>query len=73
LAFYTREEQKIGRSQRHLEYIISGFVGRPLYLAAILSGVTFWVLANVFARQFGLVQFDPPPFFRLQEVVTAHY
>ena len=69
LAFYTREEQKISRSQRHLENI-SGFVGRPLYLGSILSVVTFWVLANVFARRFGLVQFDPPPFFWLQGVVT---
>jgi len=28
------------------------------------------VLANLFARQFGLAQFDPPPFFWLQGVVT---
>jgi uncharacterized membrane protein len=38
-----------------------------------MSDVTFWVLANVFARQFGLVQFDPPPFFWLQEVVTTQF
>ena len=44
LAFYTQEEQKISRSQRHLENI-SGFVGRPLYLGSTLSGVTSWVLA----------------------------
>jgi uncharacterized membrane protein len=69
LAFYTREEQKISRSQRHLENI-SGFVGRPLYLGSILTFVSLWVLANVFARQFGLVQFDPPPFFWLQGIVT---
>ena len=53
LAFYTREEQKISRSQRSLENI-SGFVGRPLYLGSILTFVSLWVLANVFARQLGL-------------------
>jgi uncharacterized membrane protein len=47
LAFYTREEQKISRSQRSLENI-SGFVGRPLYLGSILTFVSLWVLANSF-------------------------
>jgi uncharacterized membrane protein len=69
LAFYTREEQKISRSQRRLESI-SGFVGRPLYLGSILIFVSLWVLANVFARQLGLVEFDPAPFFWLQGMVT---
>ena len=69
LSFYTREEQKISRSQRSLENI-SGFVGRPLYLGSILTFVSLWVLANVFARRLGLVQFDPPPFFWLQGIVT---
>lgn len=69
LAFYTREEQKISRSQRSLENI-SGFVGRPLYLGSILTFVSLWVLANVFARELGFVQFDPPPFFWLQGIVT---
>ena len=69
LAFYTREERKLSRSQRHLENI-SGFVGRPLYLGSILTFVSLWVLANVFARQFGMMQFDPAPFFWLQGIVT---
>ena len=69
MAFYTREEQKISRSQRRLENI-SGFVGRPLYLGSILIFVSLWVLANVFARQCGLVAFDPAPFFGLQGIVS---
>jgi uncharacterized membrane protein len=69
LAFYTREEQKIGRSQRRLENI-SGFVGRPLYLGSILIFVSLWVVANVFARQLGLVAFDPAPFSWLQGIVS---
>src|SRR5260221_10950861 len=31
LEFYTREEQKISRSQRTLERV-SGFIGRPVFL-----------------------------------------
>jgi GNAT superfamily N-acetyltransferase len=69
LAFYTREEQKISRSQRRLENV-SGFVARPLYLGSLLIFVSLWVLANVFARQFGLVAFDPAPFFWLQGMVS---
>jgi len=69
LAFYTREEQKISHSQRRLEHI-SGFVERPLYLGSILTFVSLWVLANVFARQFGLVAFDPAPFIWLQGIVS---
>jgi uncharacterized membrane protein len=69
LAFYTREEQKISRSQRSLENI-NGFVGRPLYLGSILTFVSLWVLANVFARQLGLVEFDPAPYFWLQGIIT---
>jgi hypothetical protein len=69
LAFYTREEQKISRSQRSLE-TISGFVGRPLYLGSILAFVSLWVLANIFARRFGLVEFDPAPYFWLQGIIT---
>jgi uncharacterized membrane protein len=68
LAFYTREEQKISRSQRQLENI-SGFVGRPLYLGSILIFVALWMLANVFARPLGWVEFDPPPFIWLQGIV----
>src|ERR1700687_5313255 len=69
VAFYAREEHKISRSQRRLEHI-SGFVGRPLYLGSILLFVACWILANVSARQFGLVEFDPAPFFWLQGIVS---
>ncbi len=69
MAFYAREEHKISRSQRRLEHI-SGFVGRPLYLGSILLFVAFWMLANVVARPFGLVEFDPAPFFWLQGIVS---
>jgi uncharacterized membrane protein len=65
LDFYTREDQKISRSQRIVERI-SLFAGRPLFLGLILLMVASWMLANVILRQLGLYEFDPAPFFWLQ-------
>ena len=69
VAFYAREERKISRSQRRLEHI-SEFVGRPLYLGAILLFVAFWMLVNFVARGSGLVEFDPGPYFGLEGIVS---
>src|ERR1017187_10582835 len=68
LDFYTREEQKISRSQRILERI-SHFIGQPLFLGFILLFVALWMLANAGLRQFGMAEFDPAPFFWLQGIV----
>jgi uncharacterized membrane protein len=68
LEFYTREEQKISRSQRMLERI-SALIGQPVFLGVILLFVTLWILANSVLRQFGMVEFDPAPFFWLQGIV----
>ena len=68
LDFYAREEQKISPSQRILERI-SHFVGQPVYLGLILIFVTLWVLANTASREFGMLPFDPAPFFWLQGIV----
>jgi uncharacterized membrane protein len=65
LAFYSREDQKISRSQRMVERI-SLFAGRPVFLALILFFVASWMLANVVLRQLGLHEFDPAPFIWLQ-------
>lgn len=67
--FYAREKQKISPSQRFLENI-SHFVGQPLYFGSILLFVAAWILANVFARQLGWVEFDEPPFLWLQGTVS---
>jgi uncharacterized membrane protein len=63
--FYVREEQKISPSQRLLERI-SDFIGRPIFLGFILLFVALWVLVNVALKDFGINQFDPPPFSWLQ-------
>ena len=68
LAFYTREEQKISRSQRILDRI-SNSIGQPVFLGFILLFVAFWMLANALLRQLGIAEFDPAPFFWLQGIV----
>jgi len=68
LEFYTREAQKLSRSQRILERI-SRLVGQPVFLGFILLFVAFWMLANAVLRQFGMAEFDPPPYFWLQGIV----
>jgi uncharacterized membrane protein len=68
LDFYTREEQKISRSQRILERI-SHFIGQPVCLGFILLFVALWMLANAVLRQFGMAEFDPAPFSWLQGIV----
>jgi uncharacterized membrane protein len=68
LDFYTREEQKISRSQRILERI-SNFVGQPVFIGFILVFVAVWMVANVVLRRLGMAEFDPPPFSWLQGIV----
>jgi uncharacterized membrane protein len=69
LDFYTREEQKISRSQRILERI-SSLVGQPGFMGLILTFVLAWIIANVVLSQFGMVPFDPAPFPWLQGIVA---
>ena len=68
LEFYTREDQKISRSQRIVERI-SLFAGQPVFLAFILLLVASWMLTNMVLRQMGMRDFDPAPFFGLQGIL----
>ena len=68
LDFYSREDQKISRSQRILEQI-SHFTGQPVFLGIILCFVAIWILANCILRQFGMAEVDPPPYFWLQGII----
>ncbi len=68
LEFYTRENQKISRSQRILERI-SRYVGQPVFLGIILLFVAVWMLADTLLRQYGMAEFDPAPYFWLQGIV----
>lgn len=69
LAFYRREDKKISHSQRLLERV-SGFIGRPSYLAYVLAFIALWLAANEFAELWGFAALDPPPFFWLQGIVS---
>ena len=68
LDFYTREEEKISRSQRFLERI-SNLVGQPVFLGFILVFVAVWTVANALLRRVGMTEFDPAPFPWLQGLV----
>ncbi len=68
LEFYTREEQKISRSQRILERV-SLVIGQPAFLGFILLFVALWMLANAVMRHLSMIEFDPAPHIWLQGIV----
>ena len=68
LDFYTREDQKISRSQRILERS-SLVIGKPLYLGFILFFVLLWMTTNLGLRWSGRTPFDPAPFVWLQGLI----
>ena len=69
VAFHEREQRKVGSAQRRLEQL-SGLVARPLYLVLMLVVVVLWALWNALSIHYGRVPFDPPPFPRLQGLLT---
>src|SRR5581483_1608479 len=68
-ALHERSREALTRSQRRMERLGS-FVGRPIYLIALISFVLLWVIANLFAARLGLKAWDPPPFSWLQGILT---
>ena len=68
LEFYSREEEKISRSQRLLEHVALA-IGQPVFLGLILLFVTLWTVADAVLRRSGIAEFDPPPYFWLQGIV----
>ncbi|GAC1302738.1 MAG: DUF1003 domain-containing protein [Vulcanimicrobiaceae bacterium] len=56
-------------SQRTIERITAA-LGRPQFIAFIAAFVTVWVVVNVFAGALHLRQFDAPPFYWLQGLVS---
>lgn len=68
-ALHTREQEKLAWSQRAVK-AISNIMGRPLFVGCIVMVVTLWMLANLFARRLEMQEFDPPPFFWLQGIVS---
>ncbi|MEO6928937.1 MAG: DUF1003 domain-containing protein [Casimicrobiaceae bacterium] len=60
-AFYEREAGKITWSQQVIESA-SVVMARPAFAAALLVGVSAWILVNVLAPRLGIAAFDPFPF-----------
>jgi len=68
LDFYTREEQKNSRWQRHIEHL-SCCIGQPSFLGFILLFVALWIITNMLLPGLGINEFDPPPFAWLQGII----
>jgi uncharacterized membrane protein len=68
-AYYARQEQRMRPAQRLLERL-SGALGRPWFLGAILVFVSCWIAWNVFCGRLGIQPFDPTPFPALEGIVS---
>jgi uncharacterized membrane protein len=67
--YYRQEERRVSTAQRLLERS-SAAIGRPWFLALILTVVAVWILYNLLAPKLGWRQLDEPPFFALQGLVS---
>src|SRR3954464_5590084 len=65
----SEAEQKITRHQRAVEGV-TGIIGKPRTLYAVIAAVFAWVLVNVAITRLGYHPLDEPPFVWLQGVVT---
>ena len=69
VALQRREWESVGLSQRRVERL-SRFIGRPVYLVALLGGVAIWIVYNLTAASWGLKPFDAPPFALLDGILS---
>jgi uncharacterized membrane protein len=69
--FYARHEQRQSKWQVAIEKV-SLFFGSPGYVAGCVVLVVCWIAANLVAPHYGFEQFDEPPFFWLQGVITLN-
>lgn len=69
VALQTKAHRDLPRHQRAVESV-TAFFSRPAFLYGILLVAALWVLPNVLPRRFRVRQFDPPPFYALQGIVS---
>jgi uncharacterized membrane protein len=69
VALQRREWETVGLSQRRVERL-SRFIGRPVYLVALLGVVAIWIVYNLTAASWGLKPFDAPPFALLDGILS---
>ncbi len=67
-AIHARAEQRVDKHQRAIE-TLTGTLGRPAFLYAVLGVVLAWIVGNLAAGRFARHVWDPPPFPWLQGVV----
>jgi uncharacterized membrane protein len=69
VALQRREWEMTSVSQRRVEQI-GRFIGRPVYLVALLCFVVVWVAVNVGLSSMGKTSWDPMPFELLDGLLT---
>jgi uncharacterized membrane protein len=69
VAMQRREWESVSLAQRRVERL-SRFIGRPVYLIALLIIVAGWVAYNAAAAEWGLKPFDAPPFAMLDGIMS---
>jgi uncharacterized membrane protein len=68
---HQRSARGVRRSQRVVESL-TGFLGKPRTVYALLAGVVLWVAYNHSLVATGARPLDPPPYFYLQGLVTLY-
>jgi uncharacterized membrane protein len=68
-ALYRREREAIGVSRRWVE-LVGRFMGRPVYLVAIVALTSLWVIGNLIGHFWWRNSWDPPPFELLDGMMT---
>ena len=71
LELQAQAERGLRRDQRAIEKL-TGFLGRPRALYALLSAVAAWIAYNIWAAATHQHQVDPPPFYFLQGVIAFY-
>jgi uncharacterized membrane protein len=69
VAVQRREWESVSLSQRRVERL-SRFIGRPVYLVAILGVVAGWIVYNLTAASWGLKPVDAAPFELLDGILS---
>lgn len=69
--FYARHEEHLSKPQKAIEHI-SLVLGSPGYVAGSVVFIVCWIAANLVAPNFGLTEFDEPPFFWLQGIIALN-
>lgn len=67
---HKHAELRVNPHQRTIEKV-TAFLGRPRFFYIILISVTLWILVNALLPKFGIPNFDPPPFYWLQAILSV--